>query len=74
MIPVCEGFFIMTCKPYTTRTTLRNLPDNAAFKFSTGSHVVYRLQSLDHKNRTATYTSEASKRTYKAGWGKEVLV
>jgi len=58
----------------TTKTTLRNLPDNAAFKFSTASHVVYRLQSLDHKKRMASYTSEASKRTYKAGWNKEVFV
>ena len=64
----------MTCKPFTTKTTLRNLPDNAAFKFSTGSHVVYRLQSLDKKNRIAIYTSWNSMRTYKSDWGREVTI
>ena len=61
-------------KPFTTRTALRNLPDNAAFKLTKKGVIVYRLQSLDHKKRMAIYTSEASKRTFTAGWGKEVLV
>jgi len=57
-----------------TKTKLRNLPDNAKFKLSPKGTIWYRLQSLDHQKRMAIYTSEASHRTFRYGWNKEVYV
>jgi len=59
------GFFIMKSK-------LKNLPDGSKFKLSEKSVVWYWLNKLDHKRKVAVYTAVKSKRTFEAGWGKEV--
>ena len=51
---------------------LKTLSDQSKFRIDPTSKVTYTLQSLDHKKRTATYTSDKSGMTFTKGWGKEV--
>lgn len=56
------------------KTKLKQLPDNAKFKLSQNSKVVYQLHKLDEKKKMATYSSLKSNRTFTKGWAKEVWV
>lgn len=53
---------------------LKDLKDEQVFRLSHKSKVEYELNTLDHKKKTAVYTSLKSGKTFKSGWGKTVVI
>jgi hypothetical protein len=50
------------------KTVLRKLKDNQKFTLSKQTKIIYELNRLDRKTKTATYTSLASRRSFEKDW------